>query len=515
MKKLLSFRVGLLMIILLSTLLGCLDNNFRPKSKSDQPDLTLEEQKRLILLDANYVYSLDAARHDATVIAAELDAEDAKKGIKVVRRISEVKTYSILDTIQYPGEVNRKNDPGIYIFNFTNNRGFAIISGDERIMGRLGWSDNGKIDNNPNPGIRIFLSRMIPYFQFKRKEIEAMRGDNAHISLLNKLSSFKQGVHEKTNSSGRVPCAQERTNSATPCDPSCTLTSSSYLASSYNTTHTVVPALLQTSWSQYAPYNNLFPSGCNYNYGACYANSNYLAGCVPLSEAQVIAYFYGKNPARFGSDWATIANTQDACGLNSTQVNGVAALVKAVFDHYALTSRVCGGTFTFDHDILGLNGDRGIHPDFGLVQGEWRDYNVGDLRASISNGSPVPVQGSEHEWCAFFNWGCVADPTVMHQWVMDGILTTNTVSTYVVYPVDYSACRNLPSYTVTYNNVINTYTHANWGWGGYTNAQPGSSIWGSNGWYLESAFGDWDITQTNNVYSFNHDDKIIAYVTPN
>jgi hypothetical protein len=272
---------------------------------------------------------------------------------------------------------------------------------------------------------------------------------------------------------------------------------------------------LKTEWNQFAPYNNYYADGCNYVYDACFSNSNYLAGCVPISEAQVIAYFYAKNPAKYGSDWITISNSPSTCYYASdlNKINLVSGLVKRVYDHYWLTAKYCGflggtGTFTFNREILGLNGDRGIHPDFGLVQGDWRDYNYSDLSASIRNGSPVPVQGSQHEWCLFFSWGCVGDPTSYHQWVMDGILTNNLVSTYVVFPVDYYNCTYKSSYTYTTNTVVNTYIHSNWGWGT-----------GGNGWYLEGAFGERELygqgSQNGNVYSYNHDDKIIAYVTPN
>jgi hypothetical protein len=160
MRQVLSIAV---IAILFSVLLSrCNDSGLKPKEKIDQPDLTVEEQKRLILLDTNYVYSLDAAKQDAAAVAAELDDEDEKNGIKVTRSISEIKSYSILDTVQYPSEVNRKNDPGIYVFNFTDKNGFAIISGDKRIMGRLGWSGKGTVDANPVLGARIFLNRLIP-----------------------------------------------------------------------------------------------------------------------------------------------------------------------------------------------------------------------------------------------------------------------------------------------------------------------------------------------------------------
>jgi hypothetical protein len=470
------------------------------KVKLDQPDLTQEEIKRFILLDTNFHYPLAKAKQDAITIAAELDREELKNGIETKRTIEEILSYSIPDTI-YHSKSKSKVDPGVHVFNFGDNRGFAIISGDKRIEGRLGWSGNGKIDRNPHAGLRIFLSKVVPYFQYKRQEVEAMRGDSLHRSLLLKLSKFKKKDPAKGNPGGRIdaePCLQLRTDF--PCPAACTLSAGYTQISSVDYTTTVVAPLLKTNWDQYAPYNNLYESGCNWVNNCVNAiNNNYKAGCVPISEAQVIAYFYDK---RYGGDWTAIANNPGRC-YNATQAWMVAALVKGVYDHYWVTSKTCdGGTFTFDRDVWFLNGDRGIHPDFGLVQGDWREYNTGDLRASILNGSPVPTQGSQHEWCLLWNWGCVPDPTVMHQWVMDGILTTNRSTTYMVNPVDYDLCQYLPSYTFTSYNTLGYFTHINWGWGNN----------GSSGWYSEAVFGGWNVTGSHWENKYDHDVKIIAYI---
>lgn len=508
------------LIVAFAVSLSCNDENFKGGTKASTLDLSPEEVKRLVLLDSNFVYPMAKATQDALEIASELDEEDAKQGNRIKRSIGEVISYSIPDTIFFPGSTGRKNDPGFYVFNFSDKNGYAIISGDKRTPVRLGWAGKGMVKGNEtDPGARIFLNRIVPYFQFRRQEVASMRGDSLHISLLQKLSAYgKDHTQKRKDENGRVeiPCIQIRTsnNAILTCDPGCTLYTSSYLASTSTKTTIVVSPLLKTEWNQFAPYNNLYAEGCNYVQDACFANSNYLAGCVPVSEAQVIAYFYAKNPAKYGTDWITIAGNKTTCFYASdlNKVSAVSALVKRVYDHYWLTAKYCGflggtGTFTFNHDILGLNGDRGIHPDFGLVQGEWRDYNYGDLSASIRNGSPVPVQGAQHELCLFFNFGCIGDPTSYHQWVMDGILTHNSIATYVVFPVNYTACTSLPSYTYTTNTIIDTYIHSNWGWGE-----------GKNGWYLEGAFGERELygqgAQSGNVYSYNHEDKIIAYVTP-
>jgi hypothetical protein len=86
---------------------------------------------------------------------------------------------------------------------------------------------------------------------------------------------------------------------------------------------------------------------------------------------------------------------------------------------------------------------------------------------------------------------------------MDGLLTVGIQSTYRIFPVDYSECTSLPGYDAVYTTITNTYVNNNWGWGG-----------NSNGWYIEGAFGGLNSSGSNPVYSYNHDDNIIAYVTP-
>jgi hypothetical protein len=387
----------------------CNDIGVRPGEKLNQPELTDDEIKRLVLLDSTFVYSIAEARQDALLIASELDGEDTKKGIKTIRTIEDGITVSIQDTIMFPKtDRTKSNEPGFHIFNFSNKMGFAIISGDKRAFGRLGWSGNGKIE--PESEITMFLTRAVNYIQAKRAEIEAMRGDSIHVSLLEKLSGFKVAKAGSGGSNGRVEigCVQYRKGRAIPCENPCDLYNYSVLLSSSQRTNVIVPQLLQTEWSQTTPYNNNYgSSGCGDRSDACGAsvNHNYYAGCVPIAISQVIAYYWGKNPAmaRFGTDWPLIAGRAHACTLNSGQVSDVSNLVSSVYGNYGFGFRNCtgigdNGTFTFPYP------ENGICSSYGFVQGEWRSYNKGDLESSLRNGSPVPIYGTKHLWCNCLVW---------------------------------------------------------------------------------------------------------------
>ncbi len=513
---------------------ACNDAGFTTAKKNlVQPDLTPAEIARLVLLDTNYTYPLASAKIEAMSIAASLDAEDAKKGKQVSRAISGVMYASIPDTIRYPN-TNRegKNDPGFYAFNFSEGNGFAIISSDKRAFGRLGWSGKGAIDNTETgQHMQLFASRAATYIQAKRKEVETMRGDSTYINLLLKLSRFKSngGASDesiKSFSGGRVgsvptPCQlqsayQNKTGSTSrtevvPCSSGCTLYQTSSLLYTSNATSVAVAPLLKTEWDQIAPYNNYYgSSACGYHYDDCNLsqNNNYFAGCTEIAEAQVVAYWWGK---KYGGDWAVIANTDVACAyyLNPGQIDKVSTLVRGIYGSYAFTFKNCstiGTTGTFTLPIP----DQGISSSYGLTQGEWRSYNTSDLQTSLRMGSPVPVYGTIDLLCVCLIyipfvgcvWNpCVPDPTAYHEWVIDGLETINTNSTYMIYPVDYTTCRNLPPYQVTYTTASTIYTHNNWGWGPT----------GGNGWYVDGAFGGLNSIGTTNISSYNHDDHIIVF----
>lgn len=413
-------------------MLRCNDEGLQPEAKLNQPNLTAEEIKRLVLLDSTFVYTIAEARKDSQQIATELDVEDARKGKKIRRTIVEEITAPVQDTIMYPKTDRLKsNDPGFHVFNFSDNNGFAIISGDKRAFGRLGWSGKGKLEKE-SP-ITMFLTRAAYYIQGKRKEAEAMRGDSAHISLLEKLTGHKIKATGKNSANGRfIECQIARKSGRVAICGNCDLYTYSCLVSTVNFTNTIVPTILQTEWNQNAPYNNNFGSGstwigdCSSRFDDCgfNQNSNYYAGCVPVAASQVIAHYWGRNPsrARFGADWPTIANTDRACLLTQSQISDVANLVRSVYGSYGLGYKSCSflgnGTFTLPYP------ENGICSSYGLVQGDWRSYNKGDLVASLRNGSPVPVYGTKHLWCVCLLWlpfvgcvwePCVGDPTNYHE----------------------------------------------------------------------------------------------------
>lgn len=122
--------------------------------------------------------------------------------------------------------------PSLHILNASDGKGFVVVSGDDRIMPVLAYSDNGQFDPQTAPESALWL---ISEYQ---KAIEAMTPD--------------------------APAAQRRLPRKNPVKRSPS-----------------VEPLLSTQWGQGDPYNNQCPS---------IGGINTLTGCVATAMAQVVNY---------------------------------------------------------------------------------------------------------------------------------------------------------------------------------------------------------------------------------
>ena len=117
-----------------------------------------------------------------------------------------------------------------YVFNNSGNRGFVIVSGDDKAAPVLGYCDEGSIDPENIPdGLRFMLDCYAEQMQYVRLHPE----------------------------SAYVPGSTESAVYITP--------------------------LLQTNWNQDTPYNNLCPT-----YGP--DNTRAMTGCVATATAQIMYY---------------------------------------------------------------------------------------------------------------------------------------------------------------------------------------------------------------------------------
>lgn len=501
MKKFIPPRVLLLIIVASINLSRCSDVTLFKKN-SDQPELTQEEMKRLALLDDSYVYPLDQTKTNALNLSAQF--LDKKDGIK--RRISKIVTvpsrYKIdgKTLIKTDFSISKPETPSLYVANFNKKDGYVILSADKRVPEIVAIVGSGTIDSLAHPGLRVFLSNAIMRMDEKVAEIESLRDDEIFRSMVAKLSSAITKEKAKTSKNGRtdIGCQYLRVPGArtdNACPGGCSYTTSTVPIQSVNTTTFIAPVLLSTLWEQGPPYNNLQPiGGCQVSSYNCGNNNRYYAGCVPIAEAQVVAYFKAQN------DPVWQAFTSKSCQNYTPQEADLAAqLPNTIFTLYQLTTSTsmdCSGTGVSNgsSDVTQKN-PMGISPGFGLVQGEWRSWNLWDIRNSLQSAKPVVIKGFTDLSCFIYCWGSGSG----HQWVIDGMRDLGVQTTYqftgYYQGEDCPNGNQVTTYTYTSNTITNTQIHQNWGWGPYAGSGP-------NDWYAQDYFN-----------GFGHANYIIAYIT--
>jgi hypothetical protein len=484
------------LLLLAMILLLCCCQETRLDSSKPKVQLTDDEMARLVLLDTGYAYTTEKGREIALDISSKFI--DSKDGIK--RTISNFITipslYSVTGktSIKTDFSISKPKTPSLYVVNFTDNNGFVILSADKRAPEILATVGSGTIDSTAHIGLRIFLENSVKHIDEKVAETESFRGDAIYKSLLAKLHLDIDPSQSKPVKGGRVQQQMCIQNIVTI--PYNTVISTKYIKF----------PLLSTLWDQGSPFNNGQPDG-GCNNGGCTLNSKYPAGCVPIAEGQVVAYFYAK---RNIGDWTAITAMQTGCDFTSNQSNEVSSLLHNIYLTYGLyVDRACRGTAAgFQVGSVAFTDPMGIQPGFGLVQGKWRSWNTWDIRSSLINSSPVVINGNLHLCGFIYYWGCGEG----HEWVIDGMRDNVMTTTYQVSTTYTGGSgNNCPPNTVTYytatGSITSTQIHQNWGWG----LNKGSN---ANDWYGQGVFQSNATSSITGDINFNHANYIVAYITP-
>ena len=117
-----------------------------PETKQYPTEITLDEAEKMLL-----------------EMMSGFDSSPTKSGGSLSRKISG--GYSVGEPINVTkdGEVS----PYFHIFNFEDESGFAIMSGDTRVTPLLAYALEGNInqgDTIDNPGLALYMSRLSSYF---------------------------------------------------------------------------------------------------------------------------------------------------------------------------------------------------------------------------------------------------------------------------------------------------------------------------------------------------------------
>lgn len=268
---------------------------------------------------------------------------------------------------------NSSDKDPFYVFNAAGNGGYVIVSGDDRTLPILGYSETGNLDMSQLPeNLRCWLEGYA-------RQIEA-------------LGSSLQPVQRATT---------RAENSKSAIEP-----------------------LIKTKWNQYEPYNLMCPDGGGRDWrdegfgtnsqGVYVSSSISVTGCVATAMAQIMYYY--KYPANCPSipEYTTKTNGWLMNALPATTFNWEAMKLAYVGSEtdasataVATLLRYCGQAVNMDYNLASAGGSQaGIYPSvlaetFGYsknIRNIYRDLYTTSawedkIYAELAAGRPVLYSG--------------------------------------------------------------------------------------------------------------------------
>lgn len=311
-----------------------------------------------------------------------------------------------------------ENEPSCYVISY-NQGGFVIVSGDDRMIPILAYSDTGVFSEPEkyNPGLKIWMTANVEYISALRTgKLKEQKLVAAAWKELEQKSLLTLGKNAVLLS--EPPCGEEN---------------------EYETYQRDWAELLFTvPWGQGNPYNVGIPmESCGRPY----------VGCVALAVSIVMKHH--EYPTNFG--WSSMPSTgatawtQTLIYSNHVATNTTPSCINSL------------ATYTNSDSALGF---WGYHTD------GFSSYDYETVKSDILNGRPVILRAES------YGYG--------HQWVADGVqeIEIFTCTPREDYEGSSMASRNPP--VPTHDWILtNTYAYLsmNWGWNGDDNAWYNAFVW--------------------------------------
>lgn len=272
-------------------------------------------------------------------------------------------------------------DTLLYIVNFEDSCGYALVSANEVVPGVMAYIEEGSLSPNQdivNPGFQNFLSGIGKFI-----------GDSI------KAISDSLKYHDKDS------ILQFTKNDTTPV-----------LYRDYYRTVLSVGPLLSTKWGQYGPYNRECPIDAK--------GRRSLAGCVAIAIAQVAAYY--RNPSSYNGhiyNWDAILHNSEVRATDSIASQSVAELIHDIGELVEMkySSEVSTAYFDSIHCCLDAFNYHYFYNNTALT-----DFPT--IKNDIGNLCPVIIDGTKY------------NTEIGHAWVIDGAVVkrqsiTNNERQYV------------------------------------------------------------------------------------
>jgi hypothetical protein len=346
-------------------------------------------------------------------------------------------------------------DADYYIISYKDS-GFAIVSGDDRLMPIVAYSETSPfpvIENGHYPtGLVGWLAKLSD--TVKTIRTKNIGQDSVTKHAWEEIQFYSELSKENVRSTADLSDAK-----VSLYHVACTK-----LNATTSVTNVTGP-FLSSTWGQWDGYNNTL------TYANCSASSNGMppSGCVATSTGQIMRYYTW--PTSY--DWANMPLTY---GTNTTS-NLLKDIGSAVGMSYA-----CDGS-----SATTANAASALVNNFNYKSASYNStYNYVTVESELYGGHPVILSGGSISKFLFFN--VYSDG---HAWVADGVTEVTYYKCIAYIPVDDIS-------GLWWDQTANyLYFHMNWGWSGQY-----------DGWYGFQGFNP-------GSYTFNYKPAMITNIRPN
>lgn len=360
-----------------------------PHVSAKQPEITIEQAKK-----------------DLLDFMASFEQTTTRSSANNPNRITEVYVVNKRNTRNAD-----ERQPLVYVFNFANQQGFAIMSAVLKLPSMLAYTESGSynpLETSDNPGLNLFM-------------------DNIHDY---EVPGPEPPIDYPGESDWKLEYGQWETTT--------------YKPEGWRT----------IEWGQgssdITKYNYTYNKFCPIK-----KDKPTLTGCVATAVAQLMSiYRYPTQYGEYSFSWDIINASAKIDGNSSTnQIDGIARLMQQLGTKNNLD-------ISYGNELSGADPDNipRTLKNFGYSNGgELTTYSSTAIGNELKNGYPVLVGGYGSKTTYL---GIIDTYSKGHLWLCDALL----IRKRAIYLVNIKTGEKKVS-----NNEINQYFHYNWGWNGSSN----------------------------------------------
>lgn len=416
-------KAKVLMISMLSVLFFSCDNDV-----ADAPVvIATEAQEGNTFVDVNkrsYTEALAIAQKSIPMLEK---GTGQTRGIPIHRTINQKDgIVTICSDTRITRSGNRQTDTLLYVFNFNNDEGFAVVSASRKTEGLIAITENGNYkegDSIDNPGFSFYMKQAKTYVE------TAMR---AEASTRGTTIKYWKVTNDTIN-------------------------------------YIEIPKKIQVSWGQGGIAGQFCP--------------NYIAGCGPTAAVQIMSYY--QHPTYFQYTYPNCDITNQLVSWNLiNQHTSVYSHPSPLCSTYPDLDTTIGRIFrqvghaagaTYHSDGSGtsttVNNILNVLRNFGYQVSDLQNYSTNtNLISELQNNRLVFMSGYNSE-----NSG--------HGWVVDGGSHLEARNIAMV-------SEDGINWEIYWDRIITvTYNHINWGWDGLCNGLFLDIVFNANNCFLPDTPG--------------------------